>query len=395
MGSGNNPFEFGRELSGAELVDRADEIEAVVRAMNEDGRLFMIGPRRFGKTSILRAATERAEEQGVVVLRHDAEAYPTLRLLAEALVAEAAGRLTGTVERAGLKLREFFGALRPQVSFNPLDSTFSASLRAETSLPMMRLLTDVLGGLNRMAADARRPVAVVIDEFQRVVESRGSSGGTVAERQLRAAVQQHDHLAYIFAGSKTGLLSEMTGDPSRPFYRLGARLFIGPIPREDFRVFLKTCFSNGGFEVGEDAIRTLLDLAEEVPYNVQRLAHECWNYGRDRGIEALGPEDVGSVLERLVRRDDPFYTQVWNRLSATQQKALLALAASDGQGLFAGDVLRTYGLALSTMRTALEALVKIGVARKEESRGAVRLRLEDPFFSAWLRLFATGPDRRG
>ena len=127
-----NPFEFGRELSGAELVDREEELRTAVRTMSEGGRLFLIGPRRFGKTSILRAATERAEADGIVVLRHDAEAYPTLRLLAEAVVAEAAGRLTGTVERAGKKLREFFGMLRPQVSFNPLDNTFSASLTAET-----------------------------------------------------------------------------------------------------------------------------------------------------------------------------------------------------------------------------------------------------------------------
>ena len=46
-----NPFEFGRELSAAELVDRDEERAAVVHAMEEGGRLFLIGPRRFGKTS--------------------------------------------------------------------------------------------------------------------------------------------------------------------------------------------------------------------------------------------------------------------------------------------------------------------------------------------------------
>ena len=390
-----NPFEFGRELSGTELVDREEELATVVRTMEQGGRLFLIGPRRFGKTSILRAATEQAEAEGVVVLRHDAEAYPALRLLAEAVVAEAARRLTGTVERAGKKLREFFGALRPQISFNPLDNTFSASLTTEASAPEATLLTAVLDGLDRMAGDAGRRVAVVIDEFQQVVEQGGSGGGVIAERQLRAVVQQHDHVAYVFAGSKTSLLTEMTGDPSRPFYRLGARLFIGPVPRADFARFLQGGFETAGFEIEEDAITAILDLAEDVPYNVQRLAHECWNYLRDhqgeRMSEKLEAADVRSVLERLVRRDDPFYTQTWNRLTATQQKALLALVGGSGQGLFAKEVLRTYGLPLSTMRTALEALVKVGIARQEEALGSVRLRLEDPFFAAWLRLFVAAP----
>ena len=133
-----NPFEFGRELSGTELVDREEELATVMRTMGQGGRLFLIGPRRFGKTSILRAATEQAEAEGIVVLRHDAEAYPTLRPLAEAVVAEAARHLTGTVERAGKKLREFFGALRPQIIFNPLDNTFSASLTTERLLLKQR-----------------------------------------------------------------------------------------------------------------------------------------------------------------------------------------------------------------------------------------------------------------
>ena len=169
-----NPFEFGRELSSVELVDREQELGAVVRTMEQGGRLFLIGPRRFGKTSILRVAAEQAEAEGIVVLRYDAEAYPTLRLLAEAVVAEAAGRLTGPVERAGKKLREFFGALRPQISFNPLDNTFSASITTEATASEAALLTSVLDGLDRMAADAGRRVAVVIDEFQQVIEQGGS-----------------------------------------------------------------------------------------------------------------------------------------------------------------------------------------------------------------------------
>lgn len=73
-----NPFEFGRELTPTELVDRVDEVSAAALAMQTSGRFFLIGPRRFGKTSILRAAAERAEAQGCVVMRFNAEAYPSL-----------------------------------------------------------------------------------------------------------------------------------------------------------------------------------------------------------------------------------------------------------------------------------------------------------------------------
>jgi hypothetical protein len=182
---------------------------------------------------------------------------------------------------------------------------------------------------------------------------------------------------------------------ARPFYRLGARLFIGPVPRDEFRPFLRAGFDGAGFAIEDEAVETILDLTADVPYNVQRLAHACWNRLRDRNTDETGAglaaEEVGDVQQQLVRRDDPFYTQTWNRLAVTQQKALLALVEEGGEGLFAKAVLGEYGLPLRTMRTALEALVRVGVTRGEERQGSVRYVLEDPFFEAWLRLFVVGP----
>ena len=150
-------------------------------------------------------------------MRFNAEAYPSLTRLGQAIVAEAATRLTPSTRRAGQKVQAFFGALRPQLSFNPMDQSYSVGLTADPQQSEEALLTDVLGGVDRMAADVARPVALVIDEFQQVVER----GGVAAEGQVRAAVQRHEHLAYVFAGSKTRLLSEMTGNADAPLLPAG------------------------------------------------------------------------------------------------------------------------------------------------------------------------------
>lgn len=382
-----NPFEFGRELSATEIVDRSDEVATVLRALRGRERLFVIGPRRFGKTSILRAATEQAEAQDAIVLRYNAEAFPSLIDLAERLVADAAKRLTGPIKRAGERVQQAFATLRPQLSYNPHTDSFSASITAAPGHPAPTLIADALSGIDALAATATHPVAVVIDEFQRVVED----GGVSAEGQIRAAVQSHDHLGYVFAGSKTRMLAEMTGDESRPFYRLGARLFVGPVPREDFRPALAAGFRDANLGVSDEAVEAILDLAEDVPYNVQRLAHEAWAEALASG-EPVTPDGIQVTLDRLVGRDDPFYTQTWNGLSRTQKQALLAVAYEGGTRLYASDLLRAYDLTSpSTMRTALQALTKAGVTREEEHQGSLRVRLEDPFFVAWLRLFVASP----
>src|ERR1700753_3900286 len=76
-----NPFQFGRELGIGSLVDRKKELAAVEQAIRDGNKLFLIGPRRYGKTSILRSATDRLKSNSAIVVRLDAESFPTIDLL--------------------------------------------------------------------------------------------------------------------------------------------------------------------------------------------------------------------------------------------------------------------------------------------------------------------------
>lgn len=385
-----NPFEFGRELAADELVDRRDEIARVKAAIADAGRLFLIGPRRYGKTSLLRSAAEEAERSGAVVLRYDAQAFPTVEQLAARIAADAVQRLTGTLERAADAVREFFASVRPSATFNPAENKWTVTLagapRRESGAP---LLADVLDGVERAAAKAGSTVAIVIDEFQEVIED----GGEKAEQQLRAAVQRHAHVGYVFAGSKTRLLTDMVKDASRPFYRMGVELYLGPVPRADFAPFLELGFTRASIPVQAGALEAILDLAEDVPYNVQLLAHACWDACRagagsaeDEAPLPLTPELVRRTRDAEALRLDPFYTQLWSSLPSTQRRALLALLRERGEGLASAEVTRRYDMALSTLRRALQALELKQIIREEEAQGASRLRLEDPLFGAWIAL---------
>ena len=376
-----NPFEFGRELDAAELVDREVELDLVRRSILNRGRLFFIGPRRYGKTSILHAAEELLGREGVVVLRYNAEAYESLSLLAQALLGGAARRLGGTVEQASAGLRRFFGRLRPEVSYDIDDQRLSVSFgTAARETPELPLLAEVLDGIDAMAAEQKQVTAVILDEFQHVV----MEGGEPAERQLRAVVQRHRHLGYVFSGSKTRLLAQMTGDSSRAFWKLGERFFLGPIPREAFRPALARGFAGAGYSVDPPALDHLLDRAEDVPYNVQRLASACWEALRVAPHLMLTPALVDQTLVRIVQQENPSYMQLWQSLTRAQKKALKAVIEREGRELLGRETLEAHELAASSMQRALQALDGRGVIREEEEPGRMRYRLEDPFLAAWI-----------
>ena len=379
-----NPFEFGRELDAEELVDRDDEVRSVVATVMEASKLFLIGPRRYGKTSILHVASERATRGGALVLRYNAEAFPTLEQLAARIVADTASELTSTMEKAAQAMTSFFSRVRPTASFDSVRHTWSVTFGRGPDQPVgVPLLAEVLDGADRAAGKAERPVGILLDEFQHIVEE----GGAEAEGQIRAAVQQHRHIGYVFAGSDTRLLADMTSAPNRPFYKLGLVRTVGPVPRDEFAQFLERGFLKGGIAIGQGAIDAILDVSEEVPYNVQLLAHACWEACREDGSRRpapLTPERVHAVARVAALRNDPLYTQLWTSLPVTQRKALLALVRERGQGMSSADVAQRYDIPVASVQTALRALEQKTIVREEHLRGVTRLRLEDPLFATWL-----------
>ena len=121
-----NPFEYGSGLRAETLVDREKEVAEVINTITEGGKLFLMGPRRYGKTSILKAAQAKAIEQKAVVLRFNAEAYATLEELISAVLSNATSQLNTNLNKTREKVKGFFGNLKPELTFDLSSQTVSA-----------------------------------------------------------------------------------------------------------------------------------------------------------------------------------------------------------------------------------------------------------------------------
>ena len=390
MSTTQNPFRYG-VLGANDLIDRVAETAKVEAAIRNGDKLFMIGPRRFGKTSILRTVEERMTAEGAIILRMNAEAYPTIEVLVERIVTTAAARLKGKVERVAEEVGRFFAKLRPIVKYNAVENAWSVGLDTAQfgEYHPAQLLVDVLNGLEKLALAQSKKVAVglIIDEFQNVI----LRGGEATEGQIRAVVQEHSRVGYVFAGSQTRTMTDMTTDHDRPFYRLGDSLSIGTLPRKDFAAHLARQYRKSGFTVKDQAaIDSILDLAEEVPYNVQLLAHNCWDElrGLKPGKAVLTNALVKTVLTQTVDGLDPLFTQTWNKLTVAQQQSLIAVIKKQGVGIHSSATAKEFGISVATIQGAIRSLHEQSILRDDPAKGKVRMRFEDPFFAHWIKLTA-------
>src|ERR1700722_7957121 len=380
-----NPFRYGREADV--LVDRGEELARVVRVGEECGTLFLIGPRRFGKTSILRAAEVKLTDTGKVVLRYDAEAFDDIGSLAAALLAGAVRKYSSALDRAQAIAKKFFVALKPSLTLDPSDGKITVAVGIEPGarLGAVPLFTDVLNGIERLAgAGGRRGAAlVVVDEFQQVVAEAGEK----AERQVRAAVQRHRAVGYVFAGSSSRMMTEMVATSNRAFWQLGDQLHLGPIPRPAFVDFLRRGFESAGATIAAGAPEHILDVGEDVPYNVQQLASECWVLITDNRRRHLTAALVDEALGRVLSMQHVGYLQRW-LLLARAQKQTLRIVSEEPLGFEVSAAALRHGLPRTTMQRALEALERQHFLRQDLAGVMPTWRFEDPFMRAWLATLA-------
>ena len=387
-----NPFQFGRELGIGSLVDRKEEVAAVKRAVREGNKLFLIGPRRFGKTSILKTAADELTQESGLIVRLDAESFPSINELVNRIVSASAKTLEGDLRRIGEQVRKLFSALKPELDYSVADGEWSVKFGVSSErLAKPVLLIDALNGFEKLAQSqpGNRPVGLILDEFQRVIEL----GGREVEGQIRAAIQTHSRTGYVFAGSKTRLLHDMLMDKTRPFYRLGTNIFLQSVPRKDFEVFLREQFTDTGIRTEAAAVNLIMDLAEDVPFNVQQLAHQCWTDLKESGKPGkpvLSEDAVRASLEVLVRQQDPFYAQIWNSLTAIQQRTLRSVMNEKGANMQSTRVVQSIGYGPATVRQALLAMSSMTILRENQTANHKVYCFEDPFFASWIRLTAGG-----
>ena len=382
-----NPFVYGEIVPASAFVDRHDELARLTADLAAGQKVFLISPRRYGKSSLLRQALADTARRGALTAEITVSSYSSYVAFLEGY-ARAVVSLESRAERALGWLRDRLGGIRPEVRLEP-DAKGAAALMvsfpsARTPRDVSRLAQEVFALPGRIAESRRRPLAIALDEFQ-AIASFDRDGGRAprmhqVEHALRAAVQHQRQVGYVFSGSEPSLMEAMLGR-SRPFYKAGPVMRLAKIPAGDFARFVEARFGATGISPGPGLGAAIVELAGNLPYDVQRLAHELWDDARAEGEKSAGVDSLHRTLRRILGEQDALFEATWQRLTLAQRAALRAAVLEDGRELLAADTRTRYRLGgASTVQASLNALVRDDVLARE----GPRFTMVDSLFREWV-----------
>jgi len=371
-----NPFIFGEIVDDSAFIDREEEVARLVRDLADGQKLFLLSPRRFGKSSLVAVAFRRLRKQNVRTLTIPVSSYASYVQFLERFT-DRVLREAGPWNKVRTWAAQFISKVKPQAAVDLATGEIAVSFGKDIESNPAPIAEKVFALPGELSKGGGFRMAICFDEFQQIAHFDGQS----VENAVRNAVQLQRHVGYVFAGSQPSLMEEMLS-AKRPFHKSGPKMFLDKIPADAWKAFILSKFDMRSRKVTPQALDAVLATADLIPYDVQRIAHELWDYAELSGARTLDQADVERVTKRLVANESGFYERQWEQL-ASRQRAVLQAMASRGAGEIYSQAIRDeYRLGpASSVQKALQSLD----AQDIVDRYSDAYFFVDPLFAAWIR----------
>jgi uncharacterized protein len=372
-----NPFTFGALALDENFTDRHPELAGLAADLRNGQDVVIFAPRRYGKSSLVLRAAQEAIRRRVLVGYCDLMKTPTKERLAAALARTIYEDLSSPVGHALERATALFRSLRvrPTIEVDPDDATLRFSYQA---IPRREDVDDTIERLlelpGEIAAERKRRVALVFDEFQEVIR--------IDERfpnLMRSVFQAQPEVAHVYLGSRRHLLDRIFSDRNEPFWRSAKHVELGVIEPEQFAPFLRERFAATERAITDAALDRLLAATGGHPYATQELAYFLWELV-PTGEEA-GVPDVEAALEQVLQSEHNHFARIWEDATENERLVLIALSEESGR-LYSEGFRARHRLPSSTyIQRAVGALTREDLI----ARGSDGYAITEPFLADWVR----------
>lgn len=371
-----NPFVYSHPVSPEDVVDREEEVRALLRNVVGGHYVRLYAPRKYGKTSLLKLALHEGERnEGLIpvlvdLYRVSSIADVTVRLeraYAKQLKGEVRRRVEAFLQRTGVGLSLGAFGISARLQLEPTRDVLPA-LHALLELPL------------RLEAAGGYRAFVVFDEFQDIGRIEGLDG------LLRSHIQHHGEVAsYVFAGSEPGLMRLLFETKDRPLYGSAVPMRLGRLADPDIAAYVAARFEATRRYAGE-ALNPLLGAAQGHPQRTMLLAHRLWEEVRPAADATLADWEAADAAS--MRELEPEFDAQWRGLDTSQQKTLRAILLGSGSP-YRSAALRRLELTKDVVRRALPRLAATAEIEEREGGGHA---IVDPLFARWIERLNDPPD---
>lgn len=370
------PFMYGLIAENDNFIDRVEDRKQLKTFLGGGINVMLISPRRWGKSSLVKAAMEelKQEDKQIRVCYLDAS-----RIISEEefynkfaiAVIEAA---SSTLEKKWADFKQYVQALIPGVKLKA--SAFDAvEMEMELNFaPLKDSAERVLQLPEQISIDKGLHIIVCIDEFQQLSYL---PNWKKMEATMRSVWQHQHHANYCLYGSKRHMMMDIFNNSNNPFYRFGQVLYMKKIEKQYWMPYIIEGFTKTGKHISEELASMICDIAQCHSWYVQQFSLFVWMNTETEVTEEI----VNRQLQVVIDTNADMFAKDIENLAASQVAMLRAVSAGETQ-FNAKEVVKRYGLgAPRTITQNKKTLIKRDIIEVNGDG----YQFIDPIYALWFK----------
>ena len=370
------PFMYGLIAENDNFIDRIEDRKQLKTFLGGGINVMLISPRRWGKSSLVKAAMEelKQEDKQVKVCYLDASRIISEEEFYNKFAIAVIESASSTLEKKWADFKQYVQALIPGVKLKT--SAFDAvEMEMELNFtPLKDSAERVLQLPEQISIDKGLHIIVCIDEFQQLSYL---PNWKKMEATMRSVWQHQHHANYCLYGSKRHMMMDIFSNSNNPFYRFGQVLYMKKIEKQYWMPYIIEGFTKTGKHISEELASMICDIAQCHSWYVQQFSLFVWMNTETEVTEEI----VNRQLQVVIDTNADMFAKDIENLAASQVAMLRAVSAGETQ-FNAKEVVKRYGLgAPRTITLNKKALITRDIIEVNDDS----YRFVDPIYALWFK----------
>ncbi len=383
-------FMVGGEVEPPFFIGRDEEIEKIkLDILTSAQNNVIIGPRRIGKTSLLRNLKLSVKDDVIFTLincRGMVSISDFFRITTKQLLEayEEKHKIKGISKKFAQifkgKITAAYGSLS-EIG-GSIEHVGGIYLKfRDDNLNEQDLIAETFEFIDHFSKEKEVPIVLCFDEFQELRKFNGSIFNV-----LKSRMDSQPNVRYIFSGSSISLLHDVFLKPDSPLYLMAAKMQLKPIKEEYIGKYIRQRLGIQNIQISDQALNNICTVTGGFPFYFQKLGFMVYQDAVLENKEKIESTDVdASFCAMLAEFDSEFESRYIDKFSEQQKNILKHLSKEKFRRLshIAKDM-QTPASSLTSSMSDLQNTMTI-----EKSKDGV-YRIIDNVFRIWLKRNISG-----
>jgi AAA+ ATPase superfamily predicted ATPase len=385
-------FIVGGEVEPPYFIGRDEEVNLIkLDLLSSAQNNVIIGPRRIGKTSLLRNLKNNVQDKVIfayINCRKITSLADFFRQTTGSLITayEEKHKIKGLVKKFSDVFKGKITAATRSISEigGSIEYIGNVYLRfRENEIDEKELISETFEFIENLSTELNEPIIIALDEFQELSKFNGN-----IFNMLKSHMDNQPNVRYIFSGSSVSLLHDVFLKPDSPLYLMAARIQLEPIKKKDVDDYIRSRLKTQNITISEHALDLIYEYTAGYPFYFQKigfLLYQIAVIGKKKHIDI---DDVENAFSSMLNEfDSEFESRYSTKFSRQQQDILKYLSQNKTRRLSEiSEDMRTPASSLTTSMKDLYNTMTVNKP-KEGTYGIM-----DNVFRLWLKKNIFGID---